>query len=503
MQYKTLLRIFFGVALLTGCTATAPEQYSIVDALPATHPEYNDIVIPYNIAPLNVAYEMEGDDFITELKAGEEALVMKGKQTDWKLKQWHHFLGLAKGKTIVVNTYVKTDKGWVKYRPVNWFVAEEPIDPYISYRIIAPSYVTYEELSIRQRQLATFEEQMVYNNMLLSTDKDGQCINCHSYKNYKTDNMQFHARQHKGGTLLVTADGVKKINLKTDSTISAGVYPAWHPTHNFIAYSINDTGQSFHTKNNNKIEVQDLKSDLILYNIDRNEVSFIEHDTLEWEVFPAWAPDGKTLYYCSAHMEILDYSQREREIIDRYREFQYNIYRKSFDPETMTFGASELVLDAKSMNKSATFPRISPDGRYLLFGMGQYGCFHIWHKDADLYLIDLQTMELRNIEEINSGDVESYHSWSSNGRWMIFTSRRDDGGYTHLYIAYFDKQGRAYKPFLLPQRDPYFYEDYYKSYNVPEFMIEAVDITPQEFARYLDADAQSVKFRSRVNEGEE
>ena len=503
MQYKTLLRIFFGVALLTGCTATAPEQYSIVDALPATHPEYNDIVIPYNIAPLNVAYEMEGDDFITELKAGEEALVMKGKQTDWKLKQWHHFLGLAKGKTIEVNTYVKTDKGWVKYRPVNWFVAEEPIDPYISYRIIAPSYVTYEELSIRQRQLATFEEQMVYNNMLLSTDKDGQCINCHSYKNYKTDNMQFHARQHKGGTLLVTADGVKKINLKTDSTISAGVYPAWHPTHNFIAYSINDTGQSFHTKNNNKIEVQDLKSDLILYNIDRNEVSFIEHDTLEWEVFPAWAPDGKTLYYCSAHMEIQDYSQREREIIDRYREFQYNIYRKSFDPETMTFGASELVLDAKSMNKSATFPRISPDGRYLLFGMGQYGCFHIWHKDADLYLIDLQTMELRNIEEINSGDVESYHSWSSNGRWMIFTSRRDDGGYTHLYIAYFDKQGRAYKPFLLPQRDPYFYEDYYKSYNVPEFMIEAVDITPQEFARYLDVDAQSVKFRSRVNEEEE
>ncbi len=499
MKYQSLLSVLCAAVLLAGCTATIPKQYTEVRELPIIHPKYGNITIPYNIAPLNVAYEMEGKDFITELKAGELSLVMKGKQTDWNLKQWHDFLASAKGNIINVNTYVLTDEGWIKYRPIKWCVAEEPIDPYISYRIIAPSYVTYEELSIRQREMATFDEQMVYNNMLLSTDKDGQCINCHSYKNYKTDNMQFHARQHKGGTLLVTTNGVKKINLKTDSTISAGVYPAWHPTHDFIAYSINDTGQSFHTKKNNKIEVQDLKSDLILYDIDNNEVSFIEHDTLEWEVFPTWSPDGKTLYYCSAHMEIQDYAQREREIIDRYKEFQYNIYRKEFNPETKTFGPSELVLDAKSMNKSATFPRVSPDGRYLLFAMGEYGCFHIWHKDADLYLMDLNTMTLRNIEEVNSSEVESYHSWSSNGRWMLFTSRRDDGGYTRLYVAYFDEKGKAHQPFLLPQRTPYFYEDYYKSYNVPEFMVEPVTITPQEFADYLDEEAQSVTFCSQPN----
>lgn len=483
--------------LLAGCTATVPQQYTEVNEPPVIHPNYSDITIPYNIAPLNVAYEMDGKEFVTELKAGERSLITKGKQTDWKIKQWQEFLSSVKGQTVEGYVYVKTDKGWNRYNPIRWAVAEEPIDPYISYRIIAPSYVTYEELSIRQREIGTFDERMIYNNMLLSTDKDGQCINCHSYKNYKTDNMQFHARQHKGGTLLVTTDGVKKINLKTDSTISAGVYPAWHPTHNLIAYSINDTGQSFHTKKNNKIEVQDLKSDLVLYDIDRNEVSHIERDTLEWEVFPTWSPDGRTLYYCSAHMEIQNHAKREREIIDRYREFQYNIYRKAFDPDTRTFGSSELVLDAKAMGQSATFPRISPDGRYLLFGMGEYGCFHIWHKDADLYLIDLETMQLRNVSEVNSSDVESYHAWSSNGRWMLFTSRRDDGGYTRLYIAYFDENGKAHKPFLLPQRNPYFYGDYYKSYNVPEFMIEPVTITPQEFARYLDADAQTVNYRSQ------
>ncbi len=495
-NHKSIAHLFLCVAFLASCTTNIPEQYAEPGTRPAIYPAYNEIVIPYNIAPLNVAYEMKGDCFISELKSGEQSLVMKGQRTDWNIKKWNNFLAAAKGQPVTLTVYVKADGTWTKYLPVVWHVAEEPIDPYISYRIIAPSYVTYEELTIRQREMGTFEESVIYNNMLLSTDKDGQCINCHSYKNYKTDNMQFHARQYKGGTLLVTEDGVRKINLKTDSTISAGVYPAWHPTHNLLAYSVNETGQSFHTRNNNKIEVQDLRSDLVLYNVERNEVSFIEHDSLEWEVFPAWSPDGKTLYYCSAHMEIQDHSQREREIIERYKDFQYNIYRKSFNPETLAFGPSELVFDARSMNKSATFPRISPDGRYLLFGMGEYGCFHIWHKDADLYVMDLETMQCRTLEEANSAEVESYHAWSSNGRWILFTSRRDDGGYTRLYISYFDKNGEVHKPFVLPQRNPDFYADYYKSYNVPEFMIEPVTITPQEFARFLDADAQEVNFCS-------
>ena len=497
MRYKHLPLIAI-LGLLTACTASVPTQYTESDERASVYPNYTNITIPCNIAPLNFDYTMEGKEFITELKGNEQSLVVKGKQTNWNLKKWHALLDNNKGKSIEVNSYVRTDNGWQKLRPTKWVVSKDSIDPYISYRIIAPSYVTYEELSIRQRNLANFDESIIYNNMLQSTDEDGQCINCHSYKNYKTDNMQFHVRQHKGGTMLVTNGEVKKINLKTDSTISAGVYPAWHPTHNLIAYSINDTGQSFHTKNSNKIEVQDLKSDLILYDIDHNEVSFIEHDTLEWEVFPAWAPDGKMLYYNSAHYEIQNHAGREREIIDNYKEFHYNIYRKPFDPDTKTFGPSELVFNADSLGKSATLPRISPDGRYLLFGMAEYGCFHIWHKDADLYLIDLKTNQLRNLREINSKEVESYHSWSSNGRWILFTSRRDDGGFTRLYIAYFDKNGRAHKPFILPQKDPYFYNDYYKSYNVPEYMIEPVTITPQEFARHIEQPVQSAVFKGNT-----
>ena len=147
------------------------------------------------------------------------------------------------------------------------------------------------------------------------------------------------------------------------------------------------------------------------------------------------------------------------------------------------------------MGKSATLPRISPDGNYLLYGLGGWGCFHIWHPDADLYVTDLRTGEMRALEEANSPQAESYHSWSSNGRWILFATRRDDGNYSRLYISYFDESGKAHKAFELPQEDPDFYTNCLKSFNVPEFMVEPVSISSQEFASVAKKDAENVNLK--------
>ena len=172
-----------------------------------------------------------------------------------------------------------------------------------------------------------------------------------------------------------------------------------------------------------------------------------------------------------------------------YDELKYNLMRIPFDPETHTFGGAELFFDAAALDRSATFPRVSPNGRYLLFTMARFGQFHIWHRDADLYLADLSTGELRPLAEVNSEEVESYHSWSSNGRWIVFASRRDDRTYTRLYLAWFDSEGRAHKPFLLPQRDPQQNIRLFKSYNIPEFTVDAVTISPKEFLRIIQKPA--------------
>ena len=183
-------------------------------------------------------------------------------------------------------------------------------------------------------------------------------------------------------------------------------------------------------------------------------------------------------------------------MIERYEQVRYDIYRKAFDAKKLSFGPTELVYEASADSLSATFPRISPDGRYLLTGIAPYGCFHVWHPTADLYLMDLQSKQIRKLENVNSDYAESYHNWSSNGRWMIFISRRDDSNFSRLYIAYFDQQGKAHKAFALPQRDPDFYTYFMRSYNVPEFMKEPVQVTPQEFASEARKDAKKATYVS-------
>ena len=498
MKIKSFMIIGCCLAVI-GCSApSVPKVFTETDRLPKIYPDYTDVTVPINIAPLTFELDEEADEMIARYAVDDKEIVCEGKAQP-EIDDWRTLAESAKGKAITVDVYARKADQWTHYKPFSIFVSPDSIDSYLSYRLIFPSFVSYEALTINQRCLENYDESVIYDNMLCSFEKDGQCINCHHYQQYNPERMQFHARQNNGGTIIAYDGKVKKVNMKNDSILSAGVYPAWHPWLNLIVYSTNKTAQDFHTVDRNKIEVFDSKSDLIAYDVEKGEVTNLENDTTELEVFPAWAPDGKTLYYCSAHFERQDTTiSLVSEIVKRSKELKYNIYKKSFDPETMIFGPRELVFSADSINKSATLPRISPDGRYLMFALAEYGVFHIWHHDADLWMMDLQTGEARPAEEINSPDTESYHSWSSNGKWVVFSSRRDDGTYTRPFFAHIDKYGHGTKPFELPSADPDYHRQFMKCYNIPEFMKNAVTIKPQAFADVLKTEGDPVKYVSRL-----
>ena len=105
-----------------------------------------------------------------------------------------------------------------------------------------------------------------------------------------------------------------------------------------------------------------------------------------------------------------------------------------------------------------------------------YGNFSIWHRDADLRLIDLTTGHIDSLSTVNSNDVESYHSWSSNSRWFAFSSRRGTGLYTRPYICHIDANGVAAKPFLLPQESAEYYDRLLTSFNIPELVQGEIDV---------------------------
>jgi len=78
----------------------------------------------------------------------------------------------------------------------------------------------------------------------------------------------------------------------------------------------------------------------------------------------------------------------------------------------------------------------------------------------------------RPMTAANSDDTESFHNWSANSRWLVVSSRRDDGLFTRPYFCHVDADGRVSKAFMLPQRNPrQFYRDRFLSFNVPEFII--------------------------------
>jgi hypothetical protein len=478
--------------LMSSCAShpDVPSASKEAKTLPAIFPDYCNVTVPYNIAPLNFMLPAdEYEECVARISTpdGKQQTYGNGVKVQIPEEEWHDMLNDSKGKSLKVEVWGKKKGEWLSFNPFEINVVPDAIDEYLSYRLIEPSYVAWTYMEIAQRNLTTFEETQIFNNEITMNDREkGQCINCHSYQNYKTDNMLFHVRLSNSGTVIVNDGKISRVNLKRDYTISSGVYPSWHPTEKLIAFSTDITRQAFHTSNNNKIEVYDEASDLILYDVAADSVSVICNDSTLLEVYPTWSPDGKFLYYCKSVP--LPEEMKGKDIRTTYPKIQYNLYRRSFDVATHNFGAEELVYDAASQNKSATLPRVSPDGRYLLFAQGQYGCFHIRHNDGDIVCIPLNTENPSplDLSKLNSvGMPDSYPSWSSNGHWIMCASRREDGNFCRVYFSYFNN-GKVEKAFMLPQEDPEHNTFLLKSYNRPEFMIEPVKISVNEFSKVFD-----------------
>jgi hypothetical protein len=468
---KGLIYIFIVASvILTSCNGL-PESAVQSENKAEIYPLYDDITIPFNIAPLNFSIVEQGESYITRISSDNgDPLIIKGKDVKINLKKWKKLLEINKNKKLTIDIYIKKSGNWINYKDIICNIAGEPIDKYVVYRYIQPLYTTYEDMSIRQRNLENFDVKILIDNRKLSSNANPHCINCHSFQDYNnTGNMQMHFRGKDGGTMIIDNNVHKKVNPKAKGLESGVVYPSWHPKMDLIAYSLNTIGQNFHTINNDKVEVMDSKSELALYDVKNNIIKQLTFTDDQMETFPYWSPDGKYLYFVSANY-LPETDNIENEIIENYQKIKYDIYRMVFNEKDTTFSEKELIFSASSQNLSATFPRISPDGKYLLFTMGNCGNFHIWHKSSDLYLLNLSDGKLMDSKAINSPDVESYHSWSSNGKWIIFSSRRDDGSYTRLYAAYFDKNGNFHKPFVIPQDDPSFYKKSFKSFNIPEFI---------------------------------
>jgi len=466
-----------GMIFLSSCVTSWSDPASETSALnhaPALFPDYSGITIPSNIAPLNFQVMEEGERFTALYEGGQgKSIKLKAKKNTFSIpsKKWSKFIADHQGSQISLKIFKKEANEWMAYDPIHMEVAEEEIDPYMVYRLIPPGYETWSQMGLYQRDLTSFRESPIIENKYL----DHNCVNCHSFSLGSSENMLFHIRGSLGGTMIKRGSSIEKVDLNREETLSAGVYPSLHPSGKYIAFSTNKVEQYFHAGPERSIEVLDRKSDLILYEVSSKDIIHVPgtRGDRHMETYPAWSPDGNSLFF----------SRSDANAQTPFDSIRYDIYRISFDPENKEFGEAELIYAASEHSQSASFPRVSPGGKYLLFTLHDYGTFPIWHKEADLCLLDLDSRETDIPEKLNSEDTDSYHSWSSNGRWIVFSSRRFDGRYTKPYISYLNAEGKFQKAFLLPQKDPRSNASFFYSYNRPELITGPIRVKPRQWIK--------------------
>ncbi|NJK87173.1 MAG: hypothetical protein HC906_15540 [Bacteroidales bacterium] len=275
------------------------------------------------------------------------------------------------------------------------------------------------------------------------------------------------------------------LNTKNAHTLSAFVYPSWHPGLNFIAFSTNKINQDFYGGGHRLNYVRDIASDIVIYDVERNTIfTSPEIATKDFENLPNWSPDGKYLYFTKCSRDL-------RTIHDTL--VKYDLYRVSFDPQTKEIGHAETLLTSNETNKSISFPEVSPDGRFLVFCMADYGYFVVGNPTSDLYIMDLKTKMYKKLD-VNSEHTESFHSWSKEGRWLVFASKRIDGLITHPFFTYIDSLGNASKPFILPQEYPSTIKTKLFNYNRPVFVQNGLSLSQEEIINTTQIKPTDVQF---------
>lgn len=437
---------------------------------PRIHPDYRDLVVPPNIAPLNFRVEEPGTEFFARFRSlGGAPVEVFSRSADIEipLDAWRRLLTENRGKELSIDVYARTSDGaWWRYETLTNEIAEEEIDSHLAYRMLKPDALYYRSIGIYQRDLETYETSPVLHGRWFG----GGCVNCHAFPGGDPSRLSLHFRGVYGDAALFVEDG----QVHTAATRLG--HAAWHPSGKVVAFSRFDIQLFYHTARVQTRDAMDSDSQLGYYRLDRRTLETAPpiSDETQLETQPTWSPDGRYLYFASAPRLWADPTTFPAEHVAQVR---YDLKRVRYDVETNQWGPVETVLSATRTGKSNVNPRISPDGRFLLFCMCNYGDFALYQPESDLYMLDLQSGEYWKLP-CNSEFAESWHGWSSNGRWIVFSSKRPTGIFTRLYLCHVDQAGHASKPFLLPQRDPGYYDDFLPLYSLPEFMTGPVQATP-------------------------
>lgn len=486
MRGICLYIIFVSIVLVSSCTPT-PKDVTPVASQPEIYPDYTDVTIPAEIAPMNFGMAddaVEAVDVVVKGSKGGEihnthGLFSPDEVAQFDIDEWHSLTEQNKGGTLSFTVTALKDGKWTEYKPFAMTVSTYPLDEYgIVYRRIAPGFETFSNIGMYQRDLSSFKEETLFD----VKDVDGQCMNCHYANRGDANQFLVHVRGKHGATMVRSGGHDAYLNTKTENTFGSCAYGYWHPDGRYCVFSLNIPLQNFYENEHKIIEPWDGQSDIVVLDMETNQLirtPLLEGD--DFQTTPTFSPDGKTIYFSASPA---------CEMPNEYNKVKYSLCSISFDATTGTFGEKvDTIISGRQIDKSISIARPSYDGKYLMYCQMDHGTTPLYHKDSDLWLLDLATGETRPMDEVNSNGPDAYHNWNINSHWFVFGSKREDGYNSLPYFSCMNDDGKATKPFLLPQENPkkYYLENLH-SFNAPDFTRERIDLDRREFGRKIMSD---------------
>jgi len=197
-----------------------------------------------------------------------------------------------------------------------------------------------------------------------------------------------------------------------------------------------------------------------------------------------WSPDGKFIVFARAEakdpyvdgQELPTHANDPNEV-----QIQYNLYRIPFNDGKG--GQAEPILGASYNGMSNNFPKVSPDGRWIVFVKCRNG--QLMRPDSQLYIVPVSGGVARRMR-CNTSLMNSWHSFSPNGRWLVFSSK-SRSVYTQMYLTHIDEQGQDSPPIYVENSTAS-----NRAVNLPEFVnikpdqMESIDVPASDLYRIID-----------------
>ncbi|MFC1597549.1 tetratricopeptide repeat protein [Planctomycetota bacterium] len=200
---------------------------------------------------------------------------------------------------------------------------------------------------------------------------------------------------------------------------------------------------------------------------------------------PVWSPDGETIVFARAEAYDLEGledvksvvipPEAAKEFLEGGKTFRYDLYRIPFNDGKG--GRAEPIEGASHNGMSNYFPKFSPDGKWIVFCKAK--SFMLLQPDSELYIIPAEGGQARRLR-CNTSRMNSWHSWSPNGHWLVFSSKAYSS-YTQLFLAHIDEQGRSSVPVVLSR-----FTEPERAANIPEFVNVKPEAIESISAAFLD-----------------